>query len=102
MCEYTNKAYEDAIVYLKTSPMFNLSLSSNELFHSNFLYWIWQVNKECFKKIINSLIGEENYWQTNWRGKELEVRREYKNFDLSIVQVLNTATTEGEIDNTVN
>lgn len=102
MCENTNKAYKDAIEYLKTSPMFNLSLSSNELFHSNFLYWIWQVNKECFKKIINSLIGEDNYWQTNWCGKELEVRREYRNFDLSIVQVLNTATTEGEIDNTVN
>lgn len=94
--------YDEAINYLKTSPMFNLSLSSNELFHSNFLYWIWQVNKECFKKIINGLIGEENYWQRNWRGKELEVRREYKNFDLSIVEVLNTATTEGEIDNAVN
>ena len=33
-------AYEKAINYLKTSPMFNLSLSSKELFHSNFLYWI--------------------------------------------------------------
>lgn len=94
--------YDEAINYLKTSPMFNLSLSSNELFHSNFLYWIWQVNKECFKKIINSLIGKEDYWEVNWEGKKLEVRREYKNFDLSIVEVLNTATTEGEIDNTVN
>lgn len=97
-----NEAYEEAINYLKTSPMFNISLSSNELFHSNFLYWIWQVNKECFKTIINSLIGEKNYWEDNWKGKKLEVRREYKNFDLSIVEVLNTATTEGEIDNTVN
>lgn len=106
MCENTNKAYDEAINYLKTSPMFNLSLSSNELFHSNFLYWIWQVNKECFKTIINSLIGEKNYWEDNWednrKDTKLEVRREYKNFDLSIVKVLNTATTEGEIDNTVN
>ena len=30
----------DPIEILKTSPMFNLSLSSKELFHSNFLYWL--------------------------------------------------------------
>lgn len=101
MCQ--NKTdYNKAIEYLKTSPMFNLSLSSNELFHSNFLYWIWQVNKECFKKIINSLIGEENYWENNWEGKNLEVRREYKNFDLSIVEVLNSTKTKQDIDNKVD
>lgn len=102
MCENTNKAYKDAIEYLKTSPMFNLSLSSNELFHSNFLYWIWQVNKECFKKIINSLIGEDNYWQANWGNKTLEVRREYKNFDLSIVEVSDSAKKEEGSDNKVD
>ena len=101
MSENTNKAYEEAIKYLKTSPMFNLSLSSNELFHSNFLYWIWKTNENCFKKIINSLIGEENYWDKNWEGKTLDVRREYKNFDLSIVEVLNSAKTEQDIDNKV-
>lgn len=101
MSENTNKAYDEAINYLKTSPMFNLSLSSNELFHSNYLYWIWKTNEDCFKKIINSLIGEENYWDKNWKGKNLEVRREYKNFDLSIVEVLNSAKTEQDIDNKV-
>ena len=95
-------AYEEAINYLKISPMFNLSLSSNELFHSNFLYWIWQVNTECFKKIINSLIGEENYWEDNWKDKKLEVRREYKNFDLSIVEVLDSAKKEEGGDNKVD
>ena len=102
MSEKINDAYTTAIDYLKTSPMFNLSLSSNELFHSNFLYWIWQVNKECFKKIINSLIGKEDYWQKNWCGKELEVRREYKNFDLSIVEVLDSAKKEEGGDNKVD
>ena len=96
------KAYENAINYLKTSPMFNLSLSSNELFHSNFLYWIWKTNKDCFKKVINCLIGEENYWDDNWDSKTLEVRREYKNFDLSIVEVLTTSNKKDENDKVVN
>ena len=73
-------SYTDAIKTLKDSPMFNLSLSSKELFHSNFLYWIWMINTNCFKGIIEALLGESNL---NW-GNDWVVSREYKNFDLCV------------------
>ena len=72
--------YNHAIGTLKDSPMFNLSLSSKELFHSNFLYWIWKVDSNCFKGIIEALLGEPNL---NW-GNDWVVSREYKNFDLCV------------------
>lgn len=84
-----NKDYKDAKEYLKTSLMFNLSLSSNELFHSNFLYWIWKSNPDAFKQIINGLVGEKDWWEKNCENKQIEVRREYKNFDLCIIEVAN-------------
>ena len=73
-------SYTDAIKTLKDSPMFHLSLSSKELFHSNFLYWIWMINTNCFKGIIEALLGESNL---NW-GNDWVVSREYKNFDLCV------------------
>lgn len=84
MSENINTAYEDAIEYLKTSPMFNLSLSSKELFHSNFLYWIWKLDPTAFKCLIAKLLnvspddlkwGDEDDW---------EVVREYNSFDLCV------------------
>lgn len=88
MCEKTNDAYTTAIAYLKTSPMFNLSLSSKELFHSNFLYWIWKLDPNAFKCLIAELLNvspdslkwenEENK-ENNW-----EVVREYNSFDLCV------------------
>ena len=69
--------------------MFNLSLSSNELFHSNFFYWIWKSNPDAFKKIINGFTNDDNWWSNNCNGKNIEVRREYKNFDLCIVKKTN-------------
>ena len=72
--------YNNAINTLKNSPMFNLSLSSKELFHSNFLYWIWKVDEGTFKRIIETLLGESNLdWGNDW-----VVSREYKNFDLCV------------------
>ena len=71
-----------AILYdrLRHSAMFNLSLSSKELFHSNFLYWISEINKDAFKRLIEILTGEQNLsWGNNWC-----VRREYNKFDLSV------------------
>lgn len=66
---------------LRHSAMFNLSLSSKELFHSNFLYWIFTVNPKAFKRLIEILLEEQNLaWGSDWR-----VKREYNHFDLSVV-----------------
>jgi hypothetical protein len=76
-----------------------MSLGSKELFHSNFLHWISLVNWDGFLKIMHGLAGlgenDKFWWETEckiegFKGKycpennNLEVRREYHNFDLSI------------------
>ena len=77
------KDKDSAYAYLKTSPMFKLSLSSKELFHSNFLEWLSNVNENAFKDLILKMAGIEKdkyKWPEVWR-----VKREYNNFDLCVV-----------------
>lgn len=74
--------YQKAIEELPNSPMFNLSLSSKELFHSNFLYWLYSLNKDAFKSLIETVLEvDTKEWDEGWVAK-----REYNNFDLCIVQ----------------
>ncbi|MBQ5706558.1 MAG: hypothetical protein IIV73_08105, partial [Bacteroidaceae bacterium] len=49
------------ITDLNNSPMFHLSLSSKELFHSNLLAWLAEDpdTRELFVKVLN-LFGLEN------------------------------------------
>ncbi|MFP4645765.1 MAG: PD-(D/E)XK nuclease family protein [Candidatus Woesearchaeota archaeon] len=61
---------------LKKSAMFNLSLSSKELFHSNFIDWLISVNKEEMSKVFFNLLGENI--------KISKCNREKNNFDLYI------------------
>lgn len=75
---------------LRKSPMFQLSLSSKELFHSNFLYWISQVSREMFKDLINKLYENAakkspvETWPDNFM-----VSREHKHFDLCVTDKKN-------------
>lgn len=76
---------------LKKSPMFNLSLSSKELFHSNMLAWIAEDEdtKDLFVKILELFGVEETKAQDiadKIRKDEYMVLREYKNFDLCICE----------------
>lgn len=74
---------------LRKSPMFQLSLSSKELFHSNFLYWISQVSREMFKKVIKGLfISAGNTPVFEW-PENFDVKREYNNFDLCVIDGTN-------------
>ena len=61
---------------LKKSPMFNLFLSSKELFHSNFIHWLISIDKEGMSQVFSKLIGE------NLKIRNSE--REKKKFDLWI------------------
>ncbi len=69
---------QETIKDLKESPLFNLSLSSKELFHSNFLYWIANNYKkefgELFAPYLKELPNDMNIG---------EVYREKKSIDLS-------------------
>lgn len=66
---------------LESSPMFNLSLSSKELFHTNFLYWIWKINSDLFVAILRDL-GCKAEWAAS---EEWKVRREHDNLDLCVL-----------------
>lgn len=69
---------------LMESPMFNLSLSSKELFHSNFLAWLGNNSdtdiKRLFIEVINQLMKEPILQAKD----EWTVEREDKHFDLCI------------------
>ncbi len=72
-------------VKLQESPMFQLSLSSKELFHSNFLYWIWHISPAMFQYIITQLYNSaEGTTQLNEWPEEFDVLREHLNFDLCV------------------
>ena len=92
---------------LKKSPMFNLSLSSKELFHSNMLAWIAEDEdtKDLFVEILK-LFGVEEAKAQDFAEKirkdEYMVLREYKNFDLCICKKESASNTvkgykEGQI-----
>lgn len=70
---------------LNINPIFHLSLSAKELFHSNFLAWL-AVDKKTqalFKKILYTWLGEDTF---DYNTDCMEVKREYKNFDFSICE----------------
>lgn len=75
---------------LRKSPMFQLSLSSKELFHSNFLYWIWQVSPAMFKDVIRKLYesAEKESPVDSW-AENFIVTREHKHFDLCVTDKKN-------------
>ena len=66
---------------IEKSPMFQLSLGSKELFHTNFLYWLWKAEPNAFWRIMGSF-----GIKTDDKGS-LVVKREWEHFDLSIVHV---------------
>ena len=76
---------------LQKSPMFQLSLASKELFHSNFLAWIgsWDNGGEKgsehpFRKLMKDLGAEHADKDEIW-GDKWYVAREYRNFDLCVL-----------------
>ena len=66
---------------LNNSPMYNLSLTSKELFHSNLLAWLGnnKGTKAFFAEMIKELAGIRLNPNDNWK-----VEREDKNFDLCV------------------
>lgn len=82
-----NKVISNLLVELNSNPMFHFSLSSKELFHSNVLEWLWNLekNKEngagrCFlEKFLNEInpkivLGKKCY----------KIEREKESIDLTI------------------
>lgn len=72
---------------LKNNPIFQLSLSSKELFHSNFLAWLAEDdNTRCvFNKVMQTWLDDKN-WE--YKPNEMEVKREYNHFDFYVCDKL--------------
>lgn len=93
-----------SITDLKKNPMFNLSLSSKELFHSNFLAWIAEDEdtEDLFVSIL-VLFGlkediAKDYAEGIRNGRYI-VKREYKNFDFCICEKIKDSDGNSEEDN---
>ncbi|NTV22484.1 MAG: PD-(D/E)XK nuclease family protein [Candidatus Yonathbacteria bacterium] len=65
--------------FLKTSPMFNFSLGSKELFHSNFLAWFVEEYPVSASHVLNTFCIEDDIPRDI-----INVARERKNKDLTI------------------
>jgi len=76
MTQKDTAAIDNVIDKLKSSPMFQLSLSSKELFHSNFLAWLCENYPVFGGKIFASCLSETSC------NKIIHVDRERKNIDL--------------------
>lgn len=72
---------EEFISKLKDNAIFQMSLTSKELFHSNFLAWLSEsVNtRDVFANVLQECFG-----LTDWNSEEMYVKREHNHFDFSI------------------
>lgn len=73
---------EKKIEEMRSNPIFQLSLASKELFHSNFLYWLSLYDREKFKMLVGRLTdtdAEHIDWPNDWQAF-----REDKKLDLAV------------------
>ena len=91
-------AIDNILERLEQSSMFHLSLGSKELFHSNFLYWLSIVDRDTFLSVMHSLAKVDKFWWEDYSQDNIEIRRESRNFDLSIyVKTYPEKRKDGEI-----
>ena len=74
---------------LDGNTMFRLSLGSKELFHSNFLEFLWGQDKDAFLTMLRKLLPEDKKslivkLQEEEIEKHLQIARERENLDLCI------------------
>lgn len=74
---------KNLLTTLADNPVFQLSMSSKELFHSNFLYWlaICEDTKIVFQKLLSDCFGMMGM---EYNPETMVVAREERHFDFSI------------------
>ena len=78
-----NQELKDILGELKMNPIFKMSLGSKELFHSNFLEYLWDLDNSRFIKMINSLLPKEKEIVLE-SGKDYFMGREKEKLDICI------------------
>lgn len=71
---------ETVVNKLKENPIFRMSLGSKELFHSNFLEFLWDLNPSAFVSMINMFLKEHPLEERT----DYKLKRELKNYDICI------------------
>ena len=86
-----NKMIISELEGLHQNPMFRISLGSKELFHSNFLAFLWDCDKQAFLNMIYHLLPEgKKINVSELLGKKgLTIYREKENLDLCICHTEN-------------
>ena len=76
---------------LHQNPMFRISLGSKELFHSNFLAFLWDCDKQAFLNMICQLLPRDKKINVSELLKKegLTIYREKENLDLCICHTEN-------------
>lgn len=77
---------ETILANLGGKPIFKMSLGSKELFHSNFLEFLWAIDNNMFIRIINELLTKAggSGLDTGSCAPKYELSREKENFDICI------------------
>lgn len=86
-----NKMIISELEGLHQNPMFRISLGSKELFHSNFLAFLWDCDKQAFLNMIYHLLPEGKKINVSELLKKegLTIYREKENLDLCICHTEN-------------
>ena len=71
---------------LSWMPIFRLSLSSKELFHSNFLEFLWMSDRSAFVRMIRNLLHDQDLLPKD--PQEYYLDREKENFDICIYHLV--------------
>lgn len=81
----------DELEELYKNPMFRISLGSKELFHSNFLAFLWDCDEQAFLNMIYHLLPEGKKINVNelLKKDKLTIYREKENLDLCICHTEN-------------
>lgn len=66
---------------LQKSPLYKLSLTNKELFHSNFIAWFGNEYPDQFIELIKLLLDKD---ELGWTGK-ITIEREYNHFDIAVL-----------------
>lgn len=80
---------EDFVKSLKNNAVFQMSLASKELFHSNFLAWLAEDDntRPAFNYVLRNCFG----FPQDYNPMKMEVLREFKNFDFCICEKVKNA-----------
>ena len=78
------KDLTETIKELKDNPIFRMSLGSKELFHSNFMEFLWDLNRTAFLAMVNDFFDNLNKIENLNNDCYYEFGREVENFDICV------------------